>query len=112
MGKVSKVETFDLYGLSFPNLEESRLAVERALGITLVPHESDYRGGDYYRLHDVGREHFILQCNLHPLEREWQEERHQDAPFLLYVNQTPRSEAIKNALEQVPGIRQLRHRII
>jgi hypothetical protein len=54
---------YDLYGISLGTLEGARQAIQKALGMTLKAHESSYRGGKYFRLHDVGREHFILQRN-------------------------------------------------
>ncbi len=110
MGALKK--TYDLYGVHADNIEEARSSVEKALGLKLHSHESSYRGGAYFRLHDVGKEHFILQQNYDSFEREWTEPEHSDSPFVLYVNESPRSEDIQRALRTKPNIRLLRHQVI
>lgn len=40
----------DLYGIQVDDLEQARVQVEAALGVSLRPHESSYHGGDYFRL--------------------------------------------------------------
>jgi hypothetical protein len=107
MDQMTKV--FDLYGVLANSIEDACSAVERAIGERLNAHESSYRGGDYYRLHSVGQEHFILQRNFDEFEGEWHEENFQDMPFLLYVNETRRSDDLREALTAQPCICLLRH---
>jgi hypothetical protein len=91
------VKIYDLYGVKGQDLEAARRAVEVALGIRFVPHESSYLG-DYYRLGSDGGENFILQSNYDSLEKEWAESAHSDWPFLLYVSESERVEAVETAL--------------
>jgi hypothetical protein len=107
MDQVTKV--FDLYGVLANSIEDACSAVERAIGERLNAHESGYRGGDYYRLHDVGQEHFILQRNFDEFDGEWFEVDFQDMPFILYVNETGRSGDLREALTAQPCISLLRH---
>lgn len=89
---------FDLYEIRAKSLERARKAVESALEINLYEHESSYHGGIYYRLNDVGQEHFILQKNFDPFEDDWFEIDFKDAQILLYVNMTERSKEIQQLL--------------
>lgn len=107
MDKVKKI--YDLYGVFVNSIEEARSLVERVIGLEFHLHESSYRGGDYFRLHDVGREHFILQRNYDKFEREWFEQEYREAPFILYVNDTQRSDELHEVLTALPNIRLLRH---
>ena len=75
----------------------------------MVAHESGYHCGDYFRLGDTGAEHFILQQNYDSFENEWTEPEHQRIKFLLYVNETLRSEAIAAAFASEAGIELIRH---
>lgn|SRR5678815_366455 len=110
MGAVKK--TYDLYGVFADDIEDARSLVEQVLGITLQPHESGYRGGLYFRLHDVGKEHFILQRNFDAHEEEWLEPEHTEMPFILYVNETSRSRELQDALGAQHHFRLLRHQIL
>jgi len=106
VGVVKK--TYDLYGLTSSQMEYARVSVEHALGIKLQAHESSYRGGMYFRLNDVGQEHFILQRNYDGFDREWNEPEYQYVPFLLYVNETLRPEELQATLEHNRNIKLLR----
>ncbi len=98
----------DLYGLTGYSLESARIAVERALGIEMEPHDSYYHGGDYYLGHK-GDDEIILQRNLEVGDTA--EEEFADVPMLLYVS-SGRSEAAeeieRQLVTQVPGISLLR----
>lgn len=105
------MKTFDVYALRAGSLDEARVAVERATGLSLRLHESGYRGGEYYRCGDVGSENFILQRNHYDESEDggWAEAEAQDSPFVLYVSQTSRSQQLRTSLEAQPGVRLLRH---
>ncbi|HVL94766.1 MAG TPA: hypothetical protein VM266_02795 [Solirubrobacteraceae bacterium] len=100
---------FDLYGIRHETIEAAREAVERALGVTLVPHESSYLG-EYYRAGGAAGEELVLQPNFHEGEREFLEPEHRDSPFLLYVNHARTPEETRAKLEREPGVARLRHR--
>ena len=102
------MNSYLLYGFSKGKLENLRKMVESALEITLNPHESIYHGGDYYRLNDIGAEHFILQRNLE-LENELAEDEFPDHSILLYVNETQRADNLHMMLiNNIPEITLLR----
>ena len=106
------MKVYDLYGVACSDLEEARAKVEPVLGVSLVAHESDYHCGEYYGYRDVGEEHFILQRNYDSFDTEWTEPDSQDKPFLLYVNETDRSNELREALERVDGVALLKHQEI
>lgn len=67
-------------------------------------HESGYRGGEYYRLGDVGGEHFILQKNFDEVDGEWTEPTWRECRLLFYANETERAGFIRAALVGVAGL--------
>ena len=89
-----KNKTYIIYGISEQPGDEFRSRLSSALGITLVTHESTYRGyrGVYYRSGSTGIEHVILQPNYIPQQDEWIDEEHKEYPALLYVNETLRPD--------------------
>lgn len=103
------MKVYDLYGIACSELEEAKGQAELALGVDLQAHESGHHCGDYYRHDAVGQEHLILHRNFDSFEAEWTEPEHQDQAFLLYVNETSRSAAIRTRLENLNTIRLLRH---
>jgi hypothetical protein len=94
-----KMKTYELYGIKQGDLESARIAIEKILGIRLIGHESSYHGGNYYRLGDLGNEHFILQWNFDPMENEWTEEKYKEMPILFYINETDRPEELENLMK-------------
>lgn len=106
------MKTYDLYGIDVPDLDAARRLVEGILGIRLVAHESGYHNGAYYRLGDVGSEHFILQRNHDTFEDEWTEPDFKEKTFLLYVNETARSEKIATALLVDRTVDLIRHQAL
>jgi len=105
------MRTDDLYGFKHDNLEAARIAVEQALGIRLVAHESLYLGGDYYRLGSMREEHFILRRNIDLLDNEPAELEFPEAGILLYVEGTKRSEELEQILTtRIAGLRLLRRK--
>jgi len=102
------MKTSDLYGFSTDGLEATRLAIEQALGIRLVAHESLYLGGDYYRLGRGHEEQFVLRRNIDLLDAEPAELKFPQARILFYVNETERPEEIQKLLIELPDIALLR----
>ena len=94
-----KESVYDLYGIRCCSLERAKAVVEESLQLQLQPHESGYHCGDYFRLGDVGVEHFVLQKNFDELEAEWTDPEHKSYPFLLYVNETERADEIALSME-------------
>src|SRR5947208_1547401 len=107
-----KGKAYDMFGIVADDLEAAREIVERLLSVRLVAHESGYRGGEYYRLSDVGREHLILQRNYDDFEREWTEPSQKDKPFLLYVNETERSREVQEALTVDDRVSLIKHQVV
>lgn len=96
------MKTYDLYGyISDNRIGIAREAVEAALGRSLKLHESSHHCGDYFRLGDLGSEHFILQRNYDEHEKEWTEKLHSKFPLLLYVNETIDAESWERKLTSV-----------
>jgi hypothetical protein len=76
------------------DLEATREQVARALGPSFVAHESDYRGGDYYKALYCG-EHVLVQANKdggEPAEPGWA------GPTVVYVEAACDAGAIETAL--------------
>jgi len=92
------MKTYDLYGYDDQDIESARQAIQDAFGIVLKAHESSYHCGAYYRLGDIGTEHFILQRNYDDFEKEWTEDAFQKYPLFLYVNETARAEDLEKKL--------------
>ena len=99
---------YDLYGVRSASFDAARASVERAIGVELIRHDSDYLG-EYFLAGAVDGEHFQLQRNYHVGEEEWLEPDHRDTPYLLYVNNAAAPERTRALLERQPSIRRLRH---
>lgn len=95
-------ESFDLYGSTL-DLESARRAAEAALGIFFEPHESSYRGGEYYRCMDS----FILQRN-EELDGEPKEPDFPGVPTLLFVSAVADADAVREQLICVGHFEHLR----
>ncbi len=98
---------YSLYGITASTLEDARVIVEQGLGLAMSLHESSWVG-DYYRAGTSGGEHFVLQPNYDSFEDEWTEPSHQNAKFLLYVNETQRAAALRDTLSRLRQVRHLR----
>jgi hypothetical protein len=90
--------SFDLYRVEAQSIEAARTTVEKALGLTFEARDSSYHGGTYYAAGSRETEHFILKLNLDLDDNEPAEVDFPKSPALLYVNDTNRSEAIREAL--------------
>ena len=94
--------TFDVYGVSSDSLDGARDLVEAAVGRKFVAHESDYRGGAYYRADGCeNEEEMILQRNHDPFEDEWAEPEWKDFQNILYVSLTLPPQEIEKSLAGV-----------
>jgi hypothetical protein len=92
------MKSYDLYGYDDQDIEAARQAIQGAFDIALKAHESSYHCGAYYRLGDIGTEHFILQRNYDDCEKEWTEDTFQKYPIVLYINETIRAEELEKKL--------------
>src|SRR5437899_11879615 len=90
---------YDLYGCRLEGLESARAKAERALGVELKAHYSEYQGGDYYRFDSSTGESFVLKRNFDAVEGEWFEDKFKEYPILLYVDRSHRPEDIEKRLE-------------
>ncbi|TQV78839.1 hypothetical protein FKG94_12525 [Exilibacterium tricleocarpae] len=102
-------KSYDLYGIDCESLDIARTLIEALLNIVMMAHESGFRCGEYYRLYDVGQEHFILQNNYDDFEGEWTEESFSKYPNLFYVNETNRSSDLKAVLLKDKRVALLKH---
>lgn len=75
----------DLYSLPTADIDAARQCVEEAFALQMEPHESDYRGGAYYRFTE-GDSGLVLQENFLDDDGERVERQFPDATILLYVN--------------------------
>jgi hypothetical protein len=92
------VKTYLLFGIDGEDLQDARARIERALGIRMELHDSDYLCGDYYRFGRVGGENFILQKNFDEVEGEWTDPGCTEFGLLLYASETDRAEFLCAAL--------------
>jgi hypothetical protein len=107
------MKCYDLYGTKSLDLDELRVAVQRALDIELHRHESGYLGGDYFLAGDLRDEHVLIQRN-HVSdgdEDEVAEPEFADYPILLLVNATTRGDELKGRLAAIAGMDFLRRSV-
>lgn len=103
---------FDLYGFKISDIENARKLIEKALNVKFIAHESSYFG-DYYKVKLNNNEDYMLQYNFMGHDEGWMEPEFTEYSLLLYVNGTPRSEAIKEILKnEVPTLHFLRHKLV
>ncbi|MDQ5823443.1 MAG: hypothetical protein M3441_04420 [Chloroflexota bacterium] len=93
-----------VFGFSTTDLEQVRQALEQALGIVMVLHESMY-SGEYYLWQGQESEEIQLVFNKDPLEGEPFEPEHPQLGILLYVSFGSDSYAsIYPLFSSLPGI--------
>lgn len=90
--------TYDLYGVHAESIQLARALVEKALSLSLEERDSSYHRGPYFAYGKMGGENFELKMNLDPFEDVPAEEQFSDFRFLLYVNNTTRSNGLTSAL--------------
>lgn len=74
-----------LYGIRSTDLEQIKKQLEIALGVEFQRHESDYRGGDYFRCEDSSLGSLILQRNIDLIDGVPVVEGLSQWPILLYA---------------------------
>ena len=89
---------YDLYGINASSIEEAKSLVERLLSIQLEERESSYHRGPYFAHGQIGHENFEIKFNMDPFEDVPNEDDFPDHEFLLYVNNTGRSNELQAAL--------------
>jgi hypothetical protein len=85
---------FDTYGLKTDDLEQAKTWVEPVIGY-MEPHENSYIG-KYYLLIISSDENYKLQPNF--CDSDFTEEDYQHCGMLLYINQSPRGDEIRESL--------------
>lgn len=74
----------NLFGAAL-ELDAAKAAVEDALGAAMEAHESEYHGGNYFRLEQEGAK-LVLQSNFIEDDGGATEAEHAEAQVLLYVD--------------------------
>jgi hypothetical protein len=90
------MSTYDLYGFQLDDLEYAREAIESALKLEMVLHDSLYIG-EYY-LGQMGEAEIQIRRNLDPLDGELSEREFPNMRILLYVNKAERAKEISLTL--------------
>jgi hypothetical protein len=104
------MSTYDLYGVDTESIQLARALVEKALSLSLEERDSSYHRGPYFAYGNMGSENFELKINLDPFEDVPAEEQFSDFRFLLYVNNTTRSNTLATTLSDASrSIVLLRH---
>lgn len=85
---------YDLYEVTASSLQEAKKFVEQA-GILLEERESGYHRGSYFACGEIGQENFELKINLDPYDDVPNEDDFPSSKFLLYINNTTRSDELK-----------------
>lgn len=67
------------------NIDDAKVKVEEVLGLKLVPHESDYHGGNYFR-YDSDGSSLILQDNFVEDDGEATEAEFPLSKVLIYLS--------------------------
>jgi hypothetical protein len=88
------MNVFDTYGIKTDDLELAKTLVEDVLG-QMEPHESSYIG-EYYLRTVSNEENYVLQPNF--CDGDWTEEDYQDCGILLYINESPMRDKIREEI--------------
>lgn len=100
---------YDLYGIEAQNLVDAKSIVEPLLMQSFEERDSTYHGGIYYLMGFESAEHFLLKENKDPFEDEPAEDSFPGSKFLLYVNETTRSDELNRSLTKNDNVVLLRH---
>lgn len=73
------------YGFNSTDLEKLAIELSPILGVRFQPHESDFRGGAYYRA-ETARATLFLQTNYDPVDKEPFERDWPERQALLYID--------------------------
>jgi hypothetical protein len=106
--------TKDVYGSSVHSVDELHDAVSAALGVTFVPRQGEYHGGEYWAVTtDEGLELSIERNELAMFSPvEWSEEEFPEVDTVLYVRGEASFDEILITLEQIGGLRHLYRRCV
>ena len=103
---------YDMYGIIDGSLEAAKTAIEQALNVHLVLHESSYIG-EYYESGGVSEENLVLRKNNDPFDNEPAELNFAEFPILFYVNDTNQSELYQQKLlSEIETIKLLQRSVI
>lgn len=101
---------YDLYGCASHEIHHVKEHLEAVLQIRFDTRESDYQGGEYFHWGSTSDEHFVLKRNIDPIDGAPAELRFPAHKILLYLNDTRRSEELKQKIrEGVKDLVILRH---
>ena len=101
---------YDLYGIDAESIIEARALIESMLSMSFEERDSSFHRGPYFAAGRTGTENFEIKINLDPYEDVPNEEAYPDANFLLYVNNTERSQALTEIFSKSNGsVKLLRH---
>jgi len=92
---------FDLYGFKTENLDLVKDLIERYLCINFEPHESSYRGGDYYCFENNDFD-LELQNNIDLIDNEPLEHDFGEYKIILYASFPSISKKITETLTSNP----------
>lgn len=92
------MQHYDLYGITVETIEQAKAVVEEAISVKLETRESAYHRGHYFASGETGEENFEVKANIDPFEDSPLEPEFAKHPFLLYVNNTDRSNALSALL--------------
>ena len=95
---------YDLYGFKGFTLDQARSIVEQAIGVRFVPHDSSF-WGEYYYCGRAAGESIEIHHN-YDTENECIEEGFKEFAVLLYVDESERADALREALTSpsVPAV--------
>jgi hypothetical protein len=108
---------FDLYGFNKGDIQTLAAELGAHLNVSFAPHDSSYRGGEYFRASGRNKEDFILQQNFDALKNAaddaYAEPSFKEYKIMLYVSESDRADEIKRILlSRYDGAAFLRSRII
>lgn len=101
LDKNKMTEVFDTYGLREIELADCVAAISRIARVELLPHDSGYRGGEYFRAVGPGGE-FVVQRNYIELTGTWVEEDHRHFRFILETRLADGADELRGLLAQAP----------
>lgn len=100
--------TYDLYAIDADSIAEAKELVERVLSVPFFEHDSGFHRGPYFSAGKVGGENFEIKFNMDPYEDEPSEDKFPDDSYLLYINNTDRSDSLEASLTDIGKIHLLR----
>lgn len=95
--------SYDLYEIRASSLEDAKKMLEEIMHISFEEHDSRYHRGPYFSFGQMGEENFEVKVNLDPFEDAPNEQDFQHSRFLLYVNNTNRSQELRRMFSNSNG---------